>query len=227
MLLEGDRGFCPHCEQGTAFQLVHQVRYAEPHFAGPEVGGHVDWDKEVHTGVLIYECLHCDKSIVLLQHEFPPVGDVLPDGKVWRRMVAPAQEPRQMHEAAPTAMRDLFQEASRCEHAGALRGAGVLYRAAVEEMVKDQGAAGRDLYSKIDDLKGKLSPELIEDLHEARMLGNDSIHAGLTYSPEEVADVAALIEEAVLALYVQPAEKRAMREARKQRRDQAGSQARP
>ncbi len=42
------------------------------------------------------------------------------------------------------------------------------------------------------------------------MLGNDSIHAGLTYSAEEVEDVAKLIEEAVLVLYVQPEEKPAM-----------------
>ena len=50
------------------------------------------------------------------------------------------------------------------------------------------------------------------------MLGNDSIHAGITYSEQEVADVAGLIEEAVLVLYVQPEQKRAMREARKARR---------
>jgi hypothetical protein len=53
------------------------------------------------------------------------------------------------------------------------------------------------------------------------MMGDDSIHRGLTYSADEVEDVAKLIEEAVLVLYVQPEEKRAMREARKTRRDAA------
>lgn len=52
-------------------------------------------------------------------------------------------------------------------------------------------------------------------VHEARTLGNDSIHAGILYSDEEVEDSAKLIEEAVLVLYVQPAHKRAMRDARK------------
>lgn len=96
-----------------------------------------------------------------------------------------------------------------------------MYRAAVEELVKDQNATGADLYRKIDSLKGQLPTELVEDLHEARMLGNDSIHAGIAYSAEEVEDVAKLIEEAVLVLYVQPEEKRAMRNARKARRDAA------
>jgi hypothetical protein len=46
------------------------------------------------------------------------------------------------------------------------------------------------------------------------MLGNDSIHAGLTYTAEEVADVAEPIDEAVLVLYVQHEQKRAMQEVR-------------
>lgn len=100
-----------------------------------------------------------------------------------------------------------------------------MYRATVEELAKDQQATGGNLYEKIESLKGKLSAELVEDLHEARMLGNDSIHAGLIYSAEEVEDVAKLIEEAVLVLDVQPEEKRAMRDARKARRD--GSKPKP
>jgi hypothetical protein len=56
------------------------------------------------------------------------------------------------------------------------------------------------------------------------MLGNGSIHEGVSYSAEEVEDVAKLIEEAVLVLYVQPREKRAMRDARKARREAAKQQ---
>lgn len=135
-------------------------------------------------------------------------------------MVYPHPAPRELHETVPDAIRSLYAEASKCEQASAMRGAGVLYRAAVEELVKDQGAAGKDLYNKIEDLKIKgLDDGLVDDLHEARMLGNDSIHAGIVYSAEEVADVAALIEEASVTLYVQPAEKRRLREARKARRD--------
>jgi hypothetical protein len=155
---------------------------------------------------------------VVLESELPAVADVLPDGKKWRRMVSPGQSPRTLHESVPEGIRNLYEEASLCENAVALRGAGVLYRAAVEELVKDQGATGPNLLSKIDSLKGKLAEELVEDFHEARLLGNDSIHAGITYSAEEVADVADLIVEAVTTIYVQPEEKRAMRVARQARR---------
>ncbi|QXJ24047.1 DUF4145 domain-containing protein [Actinomadura graeca] len=104
--------------------------------------------------------------------------------------------------------------------AGALRAAGVMYRAVVEELVKERGGTGKDLYAKIENLKVKgLDGDLVDDLHEARMLGNDSIHAGLIYSAEEVADIANLIEEATITLYVQPEERRRMRHARKARRD--------
>lgn len=40
------------------------------------------------------------------------------------------------------------------------------------------------------------------------MLGNDSVHKGLEYAPDEVADIAGLIEEAALVWYVQPADER-------------------
>lgn len=133
-------------------------------------------------------------------------------------MVSPRESPRKLHELAPETVRSLFEEASTCEKSRALRAAGVMYRATVEELVKDQKATGGNLYEKIDSLKGTLSDELVQDLHEARMLGNDSIHSGITYSVDEVEDVAGLIEEAVLAIYVQPEQKRALREARKERR---------
>ena len=77
-----------------------------------------------------------------------------------------------------------------------------MHRAAGEELVKDQKATGGDLYKKIDSLSGEMSLELIEALHEARMLGNDSIHAGITYSAEEVEDVAKLTDVRVSADHI-------------------------
>ena len=226
MLLEDDKGFCPWCKQGTAFKEVHSIHYASPKYGGSYSFSEA-FEGPFRTGLLIYECMHCEQTVVLLEHELNPIENQLtpfegrPGRRLWRTMAAPKESPRTLHESAPENMRSLFAEASECEMVGAHRGAGVLYRAAVEELVKEQGANGKDLYSKIDSLKAKLPDELVEDLHEARMLGNDSIHAGITYSRDEVADVAKLIEEAVLVLYVQPEEKRAMREARKARR--AGS----
>ncbi len=98
-----------------------------------------------------------------------------------------------------------------------------MYRAAIEELCKDQGATKYSLYEKIDELSGRLGPDLIDDLHEARMLGNDSVHQGLIYSVDEVADVAELIIEIAEHLYVQPARKAAMRQSRAQRRAAANA----
>ncbi len=223
MLLENDRGYCPWCKQGSAFEMKREVHYATPKYGGTYTFSQ-DLEGPTRTGVLFYECLHCEKAIVLLEHSVrlpsqEPGGEPLV--KTWRVMASPAESARTLHESAPEEVRSLYAEASTCEKARAFRAAGVMYRAAVEEIVKEQGATGAQLWHKIESLKGKLSDELVEDLHEARMLGNDSIHAGLTYSAEEVEDVAKLIEEAVLVLYVQPEEKRAMREARKARRDAA------
>jgi hypothetical protein len=220
MLLANNRGYCPWCKQGTAFDLMDSINFASPDFRDRYRNGPVS-EGRPRTGVLVYQCLHCGDSIVLLEHELPSVPDDLPDGRTWREMVAPAQSPKSLPAAAPEGVRSLYEEASKCEAAGALRGAGVLYRAAVEELVKQQGGTGRDLNAKIESRRGTWPEELVDDLHEARMLGNDSIHAGITYSADEVEDVAGLIEEAVLLLYVQPEQKRAMKERRQVRRDAA------
>ncbi|TDC00700.1 DUF4145 domain-containing protein [Nonomuraea longispora] len=109
-------------------------------------------------------------------------------------------------------------EGSRCENVGAYRGAAAMYRATIEELVKERGATGKSLYDKIENLKPSLGDDLVTDLHEARMLGNDSVHDGLLYSAEEVGDVAELIIEMTEILYVQPARKAKMRQERQKRR---------
>ncbi|MET7903857.1 DUF4145 domain-containing protein [Streptomyces sp. NPDC005355] len=97
-----------------------------------------------------------------------------------------------------------------------------MYRAAVEELCKDRGAAGRNLKEKIADLTHKGVPaDVVRDLDEARTLGNWSLHDGLAFSYEEVDDVASLIQEAVFVVYVQPEQRAALSAARQQRRDRA------
>lgn len=227
MLFEDGTGFCPWHKRDSSFRVVHSIKYATPRFRSPSSSRILDQDppdEHVRTGVVIMECLHCRKSVVLLETAVPlPAAEAggEEEVKTWRTMVSPHESPRTLHESAPAAARSLFAEASTCEKSKAFRAAGVMYRATVEELTKDQKASGGTLFDKIESLKGKLSDELVQDLHEARMLGNDSIHAGITCSAEEVEDVAKLIEEAVLVLYVQPEQKRAMRDARKARRSAA------
>lgn len=223
MLFENGAGFCPWHKSDSSFKAVLTVSPASPYFHHPWHTAQTPRADPVHnTSILVMECLHCRKSVVLLEMttRLPaeePGGEE--EARTWRAMVSPHASPRELHESAPETVRSLFAEASACEKANAFRAAGVMYRAAVEELVKDRQATGTKLYHQIESLKGRLSDELVEDLHEARMLGNDSIHAGITYSQEEVEDVAGLIEEAVLELYVQPEQKRAMRDARRARRE--------
>ena len=134
-------------------------------------------------------------------------------------MAWPKRAPRELDSATPETVRSLYREASTTEVAGALRGAAALYRATVEELCRVQGATGGDLKQQIDDLATKgVSRAIVDDLHEARLLGNWSLHEGLSFDAEEVADVAGLIDEAVNILYVEPARRAAMRDARRARR---------
>lgn len=224
ILFADGTGFCPWHKRDSSFKIVFSQSHVSPTYHSLRMGPAIDRpvpNESTYTGIVVMECLHCGKSVILLETVARlPAKDLdgEPDERRWRTMVSPAQSPRSLHESAPEQVRSLYEEASKCEKGNAFRAAGVMYRATVEELVKDQQATGANLWAKIESLKAKLSDELVEDLHEARMLGNDSIHAGITYSAEEVADVAGLIEEAVLVLYVQPEQKRAMREARKARR---------
>ena len=135
-----------------------------------------------------------------------------------RRTIWPEPVPRDLPTEVPEKIRSLFQEAARTESVGAVRLAGAGYRAVVEEICKEQGASGRNLYDKIAALESKLPPDVINSLHEARMVGNDSLHDGLEYSTDELADIAQLVTEVTLILYVHPAQRAVFAAARAARR---------
>ncbi|WP_240980894.1 MULTISPECIES: DUF4145 domain-containing protein [Streptomyces] len=167
-------------------------------------------------------CQLCGKTCVFLAYwgpdlsgwSDPPTAEELKRVKVrFVKLMHPREDPRTLHEAAPAKVRDLFHEGARCEAVGALRAAAGMYRTAVEELCRDKQAAGNNLFERIDGLAAQGVPaEIVADLHEARFLGNWSLHDGLSFSAEEVADVALLTEEAVMVVYVQPDERAAMRE---------------
>lgn len=187
-------GDCPNCHHGSAFQMSRRLRiwpreymYGQSSPIGPPEG-------HVWVDLRVYLCLHCNNTTTYREQWalLPSEGDntAREARLIHREMVYPNPSPRELHETVPDGIRSLYREASKCEQAGALRAAGVMYRAVVEELVKERGATGKDLYTKIE-------------------------------SAEEVADIANLIEEATVTLYVQPEERRRMRDARKARRDAA------
>jgi hypothetical protein len=224
---------CPNCGNASGFALavaqqvwprrVH-VRSSAAWKAIEERGGRtvaqvdledVDAERIVHA---TYRCLYCRKTVLLQAH----VAGGAPHRELSNTVViVPRRPPRDLPVEAPALVRACFGEASDCEGIGAFRGAGALYRAAVEALCGDLSAAGTDLYKKIESLRGRIDDGLVDDLHEARILGNWSIHSGVEFDAEEVADVAGLIEDVVEDLYVAPARKVAMRARRKARRDRS------
>lgn len=136
--------------------------------------------------------------------------------------VWPKKTPRELAPEAPETVREVFAEGALAEAAGAFRLAGIGYRATVEQIVKERGATGKNLYERITALKDLgASQEIVDAFHEARFVGNDAAHDALAYSAEEIADIAELIHEAVLVLYVQPAQRAKMAAQRAARRGAA------
>ena len=92
----------------------------------------------------------------------------------------------------------------------------------MEQITKERGAIGSNLYNRITSLAAQgVSQNIVDAFHEARVVGNDAVHDGLAYSAEEIADIAELIDEAVFVLYVQPAQRARMAAARAARRQAA------
>jgi hypothetical protein len=197
---------CPNCRRDVALELTDQRTVWPELLLGTASTGQ-------RLQVYTWKCLHCVKTTVV---HASMAGDEAED--IW--IAWPQQEARELAFEAPDDVRSLFEEGSVAEAAGARRGAAALYRAAVERLVTAQGATTGKLYHQIEALRDRVSDDIIDDLHEARMLGNWSLHDGVVFSAEEVADVAELIDDAVEELYVLPGKRAAMREARAARREE-------
>jgi hypothetical protein len=150
----------------------------------------------------------------------------------WFVLSYPKRSPRRLTgDSVPEAVHSFYEEGGIAEAAGAPRAAAAMFRGAVEAICdaleiprKAKNNAGkeyrRNLQDRVDELAKKgIDGDVVSDMHEARLVGNDSLHDGLSYSREELADIADLIAEAVHLAFVQPAERRTMREARKARRE--------
>ena len=96
----------------------------------------------------------------------------------------------------------------------------ILARAVLEATRKDKGAAGKDLYKRIDALHSAgLINELVKDeAHEVRLMGNDMAHGdfGTPVTESEAEEILALMGEVLEEVYQRPArlaERRAARQA--------------
>ena len=202
---------CPNCLRDT------KVRRIDQRLIWPHLTENLAPPLTAYAVEEVWTCLRCDRVFVNLK--------VFEDGSEQSRepikevVVYPIAPPRTLPDIAPLSVRSLFEEASVAETAGALRGAAGLLRATVETLLNERGFTQGPLFDKIEKLRDQgVDGDIVDDLHEARFLGNDSLHDGVTFAPEEVGDVAALISDAIDQLYVEPARRQAMRQARKDRR---------
>ncbi|MHB8665518.1 MAG: DUF4145 domain-containing protein [Acidimicrobiales bacterium] len=205
---------CPNCERDTS------LARRDSRLVWPDISENLVLPMGACVMEDVWSCTYCDQTLIelrLYEVDHDAGSDVAPSGV---RLVWPPRPPRELPVEAPEEVRSLYREASMAESVGALRGAGALFRAAVERLCDAQGAVGATLYDQIEDLaKRGVQREVVDDLHEARLLGNWTLHEGIQFSADEVADVAELIAEAAHVLYVEPAQRVAMRDARKARRD--------
>jgi hypothetical protein len=161
----------------------------------------------------IWRCLFCDDTtttVAYWEHEDADAEIIY----AW-----PKPAPRELPESVPEPIRGLFREASLAANVGARRAAAGAYRAAVEAILNNKEIEAGKLQPRIDALGSiGVDSDIVRDLHEARLLGNWSLHQGVDFSDEEVDDVAELIAAACYELYEEPARREAMRAARTAKR---------
>ncbi|MCX5049331.1 DUF4145 domain-containing protein [Streptomyces sp. NBC_00474] len=209
-------GECPHC-------VRHTTLICTAHATLDGSGSEGD-DLSVARCLVTLRCHWCSKESAYLrlvaielkqfQGTYREVFKTTDLEQIW-----PSKTPRELAPEAPETAREVFAEAARAEAAGAFRLAGIGYRAAVEQIVKERGAGGKNLFDRITGLKDLgATQDIVDAFHEARFVGNDAAHDALAYSAEEIADIAELIDEAVIVLYVQPAQRAKMATQRAARR---------
>ncbi|WP_143651669.1 DUF4145 domain-containing protein [Streptomyces sp. SS07] len=213
-------GRCPHCaHQATLTCTNHH-----------ELRGTKDTSQEPMAVryLMILECHWCKRESVFLRladfewHQVASLRHIANMSTKCLEQVWPKKTPRELAPEAPETVREVFAEGALAEAASAYRLAGIGYRATVEQIVKERGASGKNLRDRITSLKDLgASQEIVDAFHEARFVGNDAAHDALAYSAEEIADIAELIHEAVLVLYVQPAQRAKMAAQRAARRSAA------
>lgn len=78
----------------------------------------------------------------------------------------------------PEKVARMLEEAIVCHSTECYTAAAIMIRRTLEEICADRGAAGKNLQDRIEALRGKvvLPTELLEAMHDLRILGNDAAH---------------------------------------------------
>jgi hypothetical protein len=81
-------------------------------------------------------------------------------------------------ENIPVSIIKTFDEAVTCHAQNCFVASAIMIRRTLEEICEERGAIGKDLKTRIHDLKTKilLPQELFDAMDELRLLGNDAVH---------------------------------------------------
>jgi hypothetical protein len=81
-------------------------------------------------------------------------------------------------EHVPENVLNCFEEAVICHSNNCFTASAIMIRKTLEEICGDRGAKGKNLDERLNSLRGKIviPEELIEAMHELRLLGNDAAH---------------------------------------------------
>ncbi|HMR89770.1 MAG TPA: DUF4145 domain-containing protein [Saprospiraceae bacterium] len=141
---------CPFCGGFGTFQVLNNLK------------------TDTNTNISVQSCpsLNC-KALVLgifkgihLQKTYPGLGRPVNTDNV------------------PNRIKSAFKEGVECFANNCHVAAAIMIRKTLEEICIDKGATGNNLYKKIEDLSTKIliPKELVEAMHELRLLGNDAAH---------------------------------------------------
>jgi hypothetical protein len=107
----------------------------------------------------------------------------------------------------PSNIVSIFEEAITCQANGCYIASAMLIRKTLEELCKARGANGSNLFNRIEALKNSIviPKELMDALHELRLLGNDATHVEAEVydkiGEEETSIAITLTKELLKALY--------------------------
>jgi len=162
-----------------------------------------DWDRGaplIREAAIVYYCVVCDGTTVWKQSASDDFGGIFTE----RRLFPTTRD----NQAIPEKVRIRFDAARKVKVAEpGLYAVGV--RRMLETVCNEEGATGKDLFAKLDDLAhmGRIPTTLAEAAHQLRKLGNLGAHdSEVDVEPADVPVIADLAEALLEYLYRAPAQ---------------------
>lgn len=147
---------CPHCDHNGTFETLYQNQ-TDFKIHDENVLGVRKCPNEKCFGHLFFVYSRKSKEILI---SYPP--NTIPFDKA----------------NIPSKVLGAFQEAIISHSNQCFVASAIMIRKTLEEICKDKGATGKDLYKRLESLKSKIviPKELMESMQELRLLGNDAAH---------------------------------------------------